>query len=181
MSASRKRRSPARRIGRWLYRLSLILLLLIGAALTGLFSLEQYTLRPLLEQLTESATGRTLSIADGLDVSPGRIVTVRAGGIRLANSAWGSSDSMLSIDRAEISVDLSRLLDGMPAVDLLLVSGVHLLVEEDEHGRSNWALGSPGAGSAPATDERGALALPVAHSELTDIGITVKSSALARA
>jgi len=176
------RRSLARRIGWWLGGLLFALTLVVCAALVTVFSFEQASLRPLIELLVEKATGRALSIDGELDARAGRIVSIRAGGISLANAAWGSSDKMLSIGEAEISVDLLRLLGGMLTIDDLVIRRAQLLFEEDEQGRSNWAMGS-GDEQSPSADERearGALALPIARSQLSDIDITLKSASLPR-
>jgi len=174
------RRSRASRIGSWLSRLILALLLIVCTTLVAVFSFEQYSLRPLAELVVERATGRAFSIAGELDARAGRIVSLRAGGIRLGNADWGSGDDLLSIDEAEISIDLFNLLGGVVAIDEVVVTGAKLLFEEDEQGRSNWAMGSDDAPSAPSSEGQGTMALPIVHSQLTDIDITVKSAALPR-
>ena len=136
------RRSRASRVYRWLSRLILALLLIVCTALVAVFSFEQYSLRPLAVHLVEKATGRTFSIDGELDARVGRIVSIRAGGIRLGNADWGSRDDLLSIDEAEVSIDLSKLLDGLVAVEDVVVNRAKLIFEEDEQGRSNWAMGS---------------------------------------
>ncbi len=174
------RPSRARRIGRWLSRLILALLLVVCTTLVAVFSFEQYSLRPLAEFVVESVTGRRFSIDGDLDARAGRIISLRAGGIRLANADWGSDDDLLSIDEAEISIDLWNLLGGVVAIDNVVVNGTKLLFEEDEQGRSNWAMGSDDDPSASSNEDRGPMAPPIIHSQLTDIDITVISAALAR-
>ncbi|MCP4472275.1 MAG: AsmA family protein [Gammaproteobacteria bacterium] len=174
------RRSLASRIGKWLSRLVLALLLVVGTTLVAVFSFEQYSLRPLAELVVERATGRAFSIDGDLDARAGRIVSLRAGGIRLGNADWGSGDDLLSIDDAEISIDLLNLLDGVVAIEEVAVNGARLLFEEDEQGRSNWAMGSEDDPPASSTEGHGTMALPIVHSQLTDIDITVISAALAR-
>jgi hypothetical protein len=169
-------RSLARRIGRWLGGLLLALALIVCAALVAAFSFEQATLRPLAEFLVERATGRALSIEGELDARAGRIVSIRAERISLANADWGSRNKMLSIEQMEISMDLMRLLRGVLTLDKLEVNGARLLFEEDEQGRSNWAMGSGDEQSS--SGERGPLALPIVRSQLSDIDITLKSAAL---
>ncbi|MCP4875212.1 MAG: AsmA family protein [Gammaproteobacteria bacterium] len=174
------RRSRTSLIGRWLSRLVLGLLLIVGSTLVAVFSFEQYSLQPLTEFLVERATGRTLSIDGGLDVRAGRIISVRADGIRLANAEWGSGDDMLSIDETEISIDLRDLLGGTVAADNLVANNVRLLFEEDEKGRSNWAMGSGDDQPPSTTESSGPTVLPIIHSQLSNIDIMVKSAALPR-
>jgi uncharacterized protein involved in outer membrane biogenesis len=152
MAASRSRAS---RIGRWLSRLILALLLIVCTTLVAIFSFEQYSLRPLAERLVERATGRTLSIDGDLDARIGRIVSIRAGSIGLANADWGSDENLLSIDEAEVSIDLLELLGGVAAIDKIVVNGAKLLFEEDEQGRSNWTMSSDiEQSSAPGSEDR---------------------------
>jgi uncharacterized protein involved in outer membrane biogenesis len=163
---------------RWLFRLILALLLIVCSALVAVFSFEQYSLQPLAVHLVEKATGRTFSIDGELDARVGRIVSLRAGGIRLGNADWGSRDDLLSIDEAEVSINLLDLLDGLVAVDEVVVSGVKLIFEEDEQGRSNWTMGSGDEPSEPSNQDQGTMVLPIIHSRLSDIDITVQTAAL---
>jgi uncharacterized protein involved in outer membrane biogenesis len=174
--------SRARRIGIRLSGFILVLLFIVFAALVAVFSFEQYSLRPLAELLVEKTTGRALSIEGELDARPGRIISLRAGGIRLANADWGSADTMLSIGETEISVDLFALLGGTVAIDNLVVNNARLLVEEDDQGRSNWAMGDGNADDQPppTSASQGPKALPVVRSQLSNIDITVKGAALPR-
>ena len=202
MTSSRDRgaasgRSLPGRIGYWLSRLILTLTLIGGATLVALFSFEQSTLRPLAEFLVERATGRAFSIDGELDARAGRIISLRAGRISLANADWGSSDNFLSIDEAEVSVDLLQVLEGVLAIDDVVVSGVKLLIEQDEQGRSNWVMGTADVQSTPDSENASVkdsdddqsepgvegpstMALPIIQSQLSDIDITVKTAALPR-
>ena len=134
------RRSLAARCVRWVFALILALVLVVGALLIALFSFEQSTLRPLAERVVTQITGRAFSIDGNLDARAGRIVTVYADRIRLANADWGSSDDMLVLEGMEISIDLAPLLGGVLDVENLLVSSGKLLSEQDAQGRSNWSL-----------------------------------------
>ena len=139
----------------------LALLLILCVTLVAVFSLEQFTLKPLAEFLVETATGRTLSIEGGLDARAGRIVSIHAGDIRLANADWSSGDNMLSIGEAEVFVDLMAMVDGRFAIDSVVVSSAKLLFEQDEQGRSNWAMGSGDGQPEASIGERGATLIPI--------------------
>ena len=156
----------------------LALVVIVCVTLVAVFSLEQFTLKPLAELLVEKATGRALSIEGGLDARAGRIVSIHAGGIRLANAEWSSSDDMLSIGEAEVSIDLMDIIDGRAAIDSVVVSSAKLLFEQDEQGRSNWAMGSDDAPAAAA--EGGVTLIPIVKSQLSDIDITVKNAGMER-
>ncbi len=174
------RRSFAGRIVRWVFALILTLVLIAGATLVAAFWFEQSTLRPLVEVVVTQITGRALSIEGYLDVRAGRIVTVRAGRIRLANADWGSNDDMLVVDGVEVSVDLLPLLDGILAIDNVVITSGKLLFEQDEQGRSNWAMGSGDEQSPARAADLDELQLLIARGELSDIDITVKSPDLTR-
>jgi uncharacterized protein involved in outer membrane biogenesis len=171
-------RGRAGRILVWLSRLLLALVLVVTAALAAAFWFENAILRPLSEYLVETATGRTFSIAGELDARAGRIVTIRATRISLANADWGSRDNLLSIDEVEASVDLLRLLDGTPALDTLEASGIELLFEEDDEGLPNWMMGAGEDNSSTATESRNAIVLPVIRSRFSNVAITFDSAAL---
>jgi uncharacterized protein involved in outer membrane biogenesis len=195
-NAPRARRFGRAHVSAWLFRLILALLLIVGAMLVAVFSFEQSTLRPLAEFLVERATGRAFSIEGELDARAGRIISLRAGRISLANADWGSSDKLLSIDEAEVSIDLSHLLDGVLAIDKVMVNGVKLLFEQDAQGLSNWAMVADEAPSPPGSESSGVMdttgdnpptpaiesgntmAFPVIHSQLSNIDITVHNAAL---
>jgi len=184
-------RSIPRRIGFWLSRLILGMVLIVSASLVAVFSFEQSTLRPLAEFLVERATGRAFLIEGDLDASAGRVVSLRAHRISLANADWGSSATLMSIDMAEVSIDLSRLLDGVLAIDDVVVSGVKLLVEQNAQGQSNWVMASgedptmseTENGSLMDLDDNGletssTMVLPIIQSQLSDIDITINNPAL---
>ena len=174
------RRSLARSVVLSLSWLILALVIAVCAALVAVFSFEQYTLRPLTEFLVQRVTGRALSIEGELEARAGSIVSIRAGRIRLANADWGSRGDMLKIDETEVFVDLARLLRGEAAIDDLVVRGAQLLLEQDEQGRSNWALATGEDESPTVAEGQGVSALPIVRSRLSDIDITVKSAALAQ-
>ena len=73
-------------MARWLLALILTLALPAGTTLIALFSIEPSTLRPLAEWAVTQITGRAFSINGNLDACAGRIVTVLADRIRLANA-----------------------------------------------------------------------------------------------
>jgi hypothetical protein len=85
-------------MARWLLAPILTLALPAGTTLIALFSIEPSALRPLTERAVTQITGRAFSIDGNLDARAGRIVTVRADRIRLANADWGSSDAILTIE-----------------------------------------------------------------------------------
>jgi uncharacterized protein involved in outer membrane biogenesis len=174
------RRSLAGHILRWVFALILTLVLLAGATLVAIFSLEQSTLQPLVEEVVTRITGREFSIEGNLDFIAGRIVTVRVDRIRLANANWGSSDDMLLFEGVEVSVDLLPLLGGTLAIDNMVISNGSLLSERDEQGRSNWAMGESDDLSSTNNADPGELPLLIARAELSDIDITVKNPGLTR-
>ena len=178
----RRKRSRGGCIGRWLGAIMLALALLLALALTAVFAFEQATLRPLAEHLVESATGRVFSIEGELDASPGRIVTLEAGDIRLANADWGQPQPMLRLERIRVSIDLLRVIGGTPAADSLEIDGAQLLFESDAQGRSNWAMGTaqPEATTPAQTQgEQASLrAIPVLRSQLRAIEVSVIDPAL---
>ena len=176
--AGKPRRGPVGRALSWLSRLLLALLLVVTSTLMAVFWFEDATLRPLSEYLVETLTGREFSIDGDLQLSAGRVVTLRSTRISLANADWGSRDNLLSIDEVEASVDLLRIIGGTPALDTLEASGIELLFEEDDEGLSNWVMGTADDHSPPVTEDRGAFALPLIQSRLEKVAITLVSDEL---
>ena len=175
------RRSLAARSVRWVFALILALVLVFVIILVALFSFEQSTLRPLAERAVTQITGRAFSIEGGLDARVGRIVTVRADRIRLANADWGSSDDMLFLEGTEISIDLLPLLSGVLAIDNLIVSSGKLLSEQDALGRSNWSMGESDDQSSTREADLDEYPLLLAHSDLSNIDKIASKRSSARA
>ena len=98
-----------------------------------------------LERRVSAALGREFRIVGPLDVDLSLTPKITALDVRLANPAWASDGPMLSIQRAEIVVDVRALLDGrieLPAVSLIKPE---VRLETRPDGPPNWRFdpGSP--------------------------------------
>lgn len=178
-----KPRSLARRILSAALRSLLALAVILAVLLVTLFSFEQATLRPLAEIAVERLTGRTFRIEGELDARAGRVVSLRAAGISLANSEWGSAESMLFVGEAEVSIDLAEILAGRYLVENIVVSEARLLFEKNDDGLSNWSMGmgdSDDEPPQPANEPASPLVIPVRRGKLSNIAIAVDDPALVR-
>ena len=114
--------------------------------------------RPLITRQIESLTGRELTIAGGMTVTPSFAPTVVAHQVTLKNASWGSNRPMLAAEVLEIELRLlPLLLHGDIVIDRLILSGASLLIEERADGTLNWASASP---EKPKAAEAGTVATP---------------------
>jgi uncharacterized protein involved in outer membrane biogenesis len=172
--------SLGRRVAKWLLGTLLFLVLVVGAVLVAFFAFEQDTWGPLVESLVKRATGRTLAIEGELDARAGRVVSVRADKIRLANADWGSGPDFVVLEGVEIAVDLRRLLDGLLVIETVKLAGGKVLLEQDEQGRASWSMGTGGDTQEPGSERLAAIPLLIARADLAAIDIIVKSPTLTR-
>ncbi|VXB03982.1 conserved hypothetical protein [Luteimonas sp. 9C] len=106
-----------------------------------------------VERIVEARTGRTLVIGGDLDVDLGRTTTVRADALRFANADWSESQTMASVERLEIQVEVFPLLfkREVRLPEIRLVKPILRLETNPEGGTGNWdiAFGDGGDGPPP--------------------------------
>ncbi len=106
-----------------------------------------------VERIVEARTGRTLVIGGDLDVDLGRTTTVRADALRFANADWSESQTMASVERLEIKVEVFPLLfkREMRLPEIRLVKPILRLETNPDGGTANWdiAFGDGGDGPPP--------------------------------
>ena len=106
-----------------------------------------------VERMVEARTGRTLVIGGDLDVDLGRTTTVRADALRFSNADWSDSETMASVERLEIQVEVFPLLfkRDVRLPEIRLVKPILRLETNPEDGSGNWdiAFGDGGDGPSP--------------------------------
>ncbi|MDR6991550.1 AsmA family protein [Luteimonas sp. 3794] len=106
-----------------------------------------------VERIVEARTGRTLVIGGDLDVDLGRTTTVRADALRFSNADWSDSQTMASVERLEIQVEVFPLLfkRQVRLPEIRLVKPILRLETNPEGGSGNWdiAFGDGGEGPSP--------------------------------
>lgn len=106
-----------------------------------------------VERIVEARTGRALVIGGDLDVDLGRTTTVRADALRFANADWSESQTMASVERLEIKVEVFPLLfkREVRLPEIRLVKPILRLETNPDGGTANWdiAFGDGGDGPPP--------------------------------
>ena len=128
---------------------------------------------------------RVLSAAIGLDVEfdgpfelhVGRISTITAENVILANPAWPEDPQLLRIGRLSLAVNTWSLISGPAVIDDISVNAAELKVSRDEYGATNWSAGRP-----PGEDESSggfdSNRLDVAQARLIDLHVAVADPGL---
>lgn len=88
----------------------LLAVVVVTAGLVGYVLHDPRLVKARLERTVEDATGRTFTIAGGLDIDPGPITVIGAEGVALANAAWAQSPELVSVARLQVRVDVWRTL-----------------------------------------------------------------------
>ncbi len=123
--------------------------LVIAVLVAGYVTLANYPvsdLKALIEQETESATGRKLVIAGdvSLDISLSPVIVLED--VSLANASWAAKQPMLHVERLELELALLPLLSDELAVERLALVKPVVALERDASGTGNWEIaGSDGA------------------------------------
>ncbi len=119
-----------------------IVVVALGAVLVIFLSVFDWNLlRGYIGAKVTEKTGREFSIDGNLDVDflpfPPRIYAER---LRLANASWGSSPTMLDIQKLEFSISLLNLLKGDVVFPEASLSQPQILLEKSADGKRNWIL-----------------------------------------
>jgi len=104
-----------------------------------------------VERIVEARTGRTLVIGGDLDVDLGRTTVVRADALRFANADWSDSQTMASVERLEIQIEVFPLLfrRQVRLPEIRLVKPILRLETDPGGGSGNWDIGFGDGGDGP--------------------------------
>jgi uncharacterized protein involved in outer membrane biogenesis len=141
------------RLKRILITLAALAAAVVVAVYAVLSSLSFEDLRDLAQDEAKSLTGRELAIAGPIDLKISLKPEIVLEDVTFANAPSGSRPSMVELKRFELQVALLPLLTGDIQVRRLTLIEPDILLETDETGRGNWAIGEGGGtsgGGAPA-------------------------------
>jgi AsmA family protein len=144
--------------------------LLLGAAIVYLMSIDFDRYRPLLVERIKAATGRDFAIAGRLDLKPSLTPTLAVSDLRLANPPGFSRPDMATIARLEAQIALWPLLSGRLQIDRFALDGAEVTIETDRQGRGNWLFAAPAETPTPESGRALTLAigaLTIRNSTLT--------------
>ncbi|PTN02531.1 AsmA protein [Rhodovulum imhoffii] len=135
---------------RWLLRIVLSLILLIGLLVGTLFLLPADKVAGLASDKLREATGREVTLSGRLSPSLWPQIGVATGPISISNAGWADQTPILAADGMSVGLDLMALLGGDIRVDEIALRRPRILLEKAVDGRVNWALAkteSTGAGN----------------------------------
>ena len=123
---------------RWIVRLIVLLVVIVGVAVGALFVVPADRIASLATSQFESATGRALTITGGVRPSLWPVMGARIDGVTLANVAGSDAGPMLSAESVDLGVDLSALVGGSVVVRRFEARSPRIVLERDAQGRGNW-------------------------------------------
>ena len=168
-----ERSRPTVRWGRIVLITFAVLLLLVAGAVTALFTLESATLKPIVERVVTVLIERPFILEGNFEADFGRLLTVRADGVKMGNGVWSSEPYMLTIDQPYAVLDLWALTRGQILIREATAKSGRLLFELSPEGKLNWDLSK----GSPKTDvdvqRLWAFPLFIEQAELNDVHITL--------
>ncbi len=151
-------------------------IVLIVAGVLYLSYADLNWLKPRIESAVAEATGRQLKLGGDfdLDIVPAPAIVLEE--VSLSNAEWGSQPNLATIGHLSARLDLWSLISGPVRVKELRLRDVDILLEENEHGEANWAMGSPSEAESSeeqpdAEAEGGSVPVIVEFAELRNINV----------
>ena len=126
---------------------AVVLVLLIGAVVVAVSTLDPNDYRAEIAAQLQSDLGHAVSIDGPLTFEFSFSPTIAASNVRIANAEWGSRPDLAKIGHFEVQVALLPLLNGDVAIRRVVMKDADILLEIDAQGRRNWAYGGGESGS----------------------------------
>jgi uncharacterized protein involved in outer membrane biogenesis len=155
------------------------LIVLIAGGVLYLSFADLSWLKPRIESAVADATGRKLQLggAFDLDIVPSPAIVLED--VSLSNAEWGSEPMMARVGHVSAWLDLWSLVSGPVRVKELRLSDVDVLLETNEQGEANWAMGEASElepAEQPDTGaEGGGVPVIVESAQLRDIRVRHKA------
>ena len=167
-----KRSRPKVRWGRIVLITFAVLLLLVAGAVTALFTVESRFLKPVVERIVTVLIDRPFILEGDFEVDLGRLLTVRADGVKMGNGVWSSEPYMLTVDQPYAVLDLWALTRGQILIRDAKAKSGRLLFELSPEGKLNWNLSKDSPDEEPAGPRLTSIPLFIEQAELNDVHIT---------
>ncbi len=168
-----KRSRPKVRWGRIVLVSFASLLLLVVGAITALFTLESRTLKPIVERIVTVLIERPFILEGNFEADFGRLLTVRADGVKMGNGVWSSEPYMLIIDQPYAVLDLWALTRGQILIRDAHATSGRLIFELSPEGKLNWDLSKDSPDTDIDVQRLWAFPLFIEQAELNDVHITL--------
>ncbi len=140
MKATSRRKTPFRQ----LLVVSAGLALLAGGAWVAVgIALDPARVREALQDATLRATGRMLTVAGGVHITPGLAPVIELDDVALANVAGGSRPQMVTARAVRAELALLPLLFGDAVISTVTVEQPDILIERGTDGAANWVFTPP--------------------------------------
>jgi hypothetical protein len=123
-----------------------VILLVIGAGIAFLLTLDLNDYKRNIEQLVARETGRELVIEGRIDLDLGGNTGLTVTDVRFGNPDWAANENMVRIGRAYVVLKLSSLWSGPVIIELVELDNTELNLEKRESGENNWTFGDGGDG-----------------------------------
>ena len=124
------------RIVGWL--LGIVVLLIVVAAIALPMLIDPNELKSQISQQVEAQTGRKLTIDGDLGLSVFPWLGVDVGSTSLANASGFSDQPFAEVETVQIRVKLLPLLSKQLEMDTVVLKGLHLSLETNGSGTTNW-------------------------------------------
>lgn len=149
-----KAAQPAQRILRWTLMTGLGLVVLLIAAIGGLFAFAgRYDFASLAAGRLTASLERRVTIGS-LHVTPGRWLHVELHDFQLDNMPNGTQPIMTTVSSASAEIEAVSLLYGPVVVRGLTVEGLQLLLEHTSDDKKNWKFGVAAQTTPPKPSHR---------------------------
>jgi len=151
-----------------------VILLVVGAGITFLLTLDLNDYKPGIERFVARETGRSFSIEGRIDFDPGALTALSVTGIRFGNPDGGSGGDLARIGRISVVLDVRSLWSGRVILEQLALDDTQINLEQRKSRANNRTFGSgrvSGGGPVP-------FILRQVH--VTNFALTVRTPALAR-
>jgi uncharacterized protein involved in outer membrane biogenesis len=148
------------RVLKWL---GISLIVVVMAAVLYLSFGDLDWLRPRIENAVADATGRQLKLEGPLDIDIVPSPAVLVEDVSLSNADWGSEPALLEVGHLSARLDFWSLISGPVRIEELRLRDVDVLLETNDQGEGNWAMGAPQSEPAeqPGSESEGEAGVPV--------------------
>ncbi len=135
---------------KWLIRILLILIAVVGLTLGALLLMPGDKLGSILADQVRKQTGRELSLSGDVHISFWPVLGMETGPVTFGNAPWASPQPMLSAESLAVGLDAEALLSGEIKIKRVIAANPVLRLEL-ANGHGNWVFQSGDSGAAAAT------------------------------
>jgi uncharacterized protein involved in outer membrane biogenesis len=128
------------RVLKWI---TVAFLVLIVAAVLYLSFADLNWLKPRIESAVADATGRQLKLGGAFDIDIGPSPAIVLEDVSLSNAEWGSQPMLATIGHVSARLGFWSLISAPARVKEFRLHDVEVLLETNEEGQGNWAMGAP--------------------------------------